>query len=303
MTTYAYRLDNYEKWLQEFAAELDLPTKDNLLILPPYMGEGTITAHNISPDISYLVMNVRPAEGWELIRQPGQEQGFSLSFGDDILLSDARDGETLKFAAGSEVRKLLIFSSVKIAAQYLPEDLLRQLESLAREKDLLINPYFISLPHREMMKEIFGIKADDPLRQLRSLSHIVRLAEKFLHSFLRQERHVSLKPLKKNDLESMRHIEQILSSKLEGFPSLESLAQEVFMSTSKLKNIFKQVYGFTLYDYYNKSRLLRAKEMLATGQCSIKQAGSEIGFSNLSHFAKAFKKEYGMLPRDMVRNR
>ena len=101
----------------------------------------------------------------------------------------------------------------------------------------------------------------------------------------------------------MRHIEQILSSRLEGFPSLESLAQEVFMSTSKLKTLFKEVYGFTLYDYYNKNRLQRAKEMLVTGQYSIKQAGCEIGFSNLSHFAKAFKKEYGVLPRDMVRAR
>jgi AraC-like DNA-binding protein len=303
MTTYAYRLENYEKWLQQFAAELDLPVKDNLLILPPRIGEGTIQAHNISPDISYLVMNFRPEDDLELIRESGNEQGFSLSFGDDILLADARDGETLKFPAGSEVKKLMIFSSGRIAAQYLPEDLLQQLETLAREKNLPINPYFISLPHREALKEIFSIKEDDPLRQVRSLSQIVRLAENFLHSFLRQERHVFPKPLKKNDLESMRHIEQILSSRLEGFPSLESLAHEVFMSTSKLKNIFKQVYGFTLYDYYNKSRLLRAKEMLVTGQCSIKQAGSEIGFSNLSHFAKAFKKEYGILPRDMVRNR
>ena len=104
-------------------------------------------------------------------------------------------------------------------------------------------------------------------------------------------------------LDSMQHVEQILSSRLEGFPSLESLAQEVFMSTSKLKNLFKQVYGHTLYDYYNKSRLQRAKDLLITGQCSIKQAGSEIGFSNLSHFAKAFKKEFGILPRDLVKGR
>jgi AraC-like DNA-binding protein len=120
---------------------------------------------------------------------------------------------------------------------------------------------------------------------------------------MRQEQATLPRTVKKNDLESMQHVEQILSSRLEGFPSLESLAHEVFMSTSKLKNLFKQVYGHTLYDYYNKSRLQRARELLSNGQVSIKQAGSEIGFSNLSHFAKAFRKEFGILPRDLVKGR
>ena len=131
----------------------------------------------------------------------------------------------------------------------------------------------------------------------------MHLIEKSLHSFLRQEQASLSRTVKKTDLGSMQHIEQILSSRLEGFPSLESLAHEVFMSTSKLKNLFKQVYGHTLYDYYNKSRLQRARELLMNGQCSIKQAGSEIGFSNLSHFAKAFRKEFGILPRDLVKGR
>jgi AraC-like DNA-binding protein len=154
-----------------------------------------------------------------------------------------------------------------------------------------------------MLKEIFEIKDNDALNQVKRLSGIIHLVEKFLYSFLRQEQAALPRTVKKNDLESMQRIEQILSSRLEGFPSLEFLAHEVFMSTSKLKNLFKQVYGHTLYDYYNKSRLQRAKELLVTGQCSIKQAGSEIGFSNLSHFAKAFRKEFGILPRDLVKNR
>ncbi|MDP4148707.1 MAG: helix-turn-helix transcriptional regulator [Bacteroidota bacterium] len=303
MVTHAQHLENYEQWLQEFAAKLHLSVKDNQLVLPPHIGEGSLSAHTISPGLSYLIMNFRSDEDIELIREAGNEPGFSISFGDEIRLSDARDSQVLKIPAGTEVKKVFVFSSGKVAAQFLPGELLLQLEFLAREQDLASNRTFINLAHREALKEIFAIRADDPLHQVKSLALVLRLTEKFLHSFLRQETQVAPRPLKKNDLESMRHIEQILSSRLEGFPSLESLAQEVFMSTSKLKNIFKQVYGFTLYDYYNKSRLQRAKEMLVTGQCSIKQAGSEIGFSNLSHFAKAFKKEYGMLPRDMVRTR
>jgi AraC-like DNA-binding protein len=327
MITHSFRLKNYEQWLEEFAEKINTPLKDHLLVLPPQLGKGTIMAHSMSPHLSYAILNFKLESDLELIREADGEKGFSLSFNqvevqksvqigsdqsviadkrqlrNDIFLSDTRNSLHLKIPAGSSVKRLVIFASHELAARYLPAELLEKLDTFARENSLSDNPYFVSLPHRETLKELFEMKENDPLSQIRKLSRIIHLTEKFLHSFLRQEQTTLPRSMKKGDLESMQHIEHILSSRLEGFPSLESLAHEVFMSTSKLKNLFKQVYGYTLYDYYNKNRLQRAKEMLITGQCSIKQAGSEIGFSNLSHFAKAFKKEFGILPRDLVRTR
>jgi len=327
MITHSFRLKNYEQWLEEFAEKINTPLKDHLLVLPPQLGKGTIMAHSMSPHLSYAILNFKLESDLELLREADGEKGFSLSFNqvevqksvqigsdqsviadkrqlrNDIFLSDARNSLQLKLQAGSIVKRLVIFASHDLASRYLPTELLEKLETFARENSISDNPYFVSLPHRETLKELFEMKENDPLSQIRKLSRIIHLVEKFLHSFLRQEQTSLPRSMKKGDLESMQHIEQILSSRLEGFPSLESLAHEVFMSTSKLKNLFKQVYGYTLYDYYNKNRLQRAREMLVTGQCSIKQAGSEIGFSNLSHFAKAFKKEFGILPRDLVRTR
>lgn len=327
MITYSFRLENYEKCLADFAAQLDSPVKDHIFTAPPSLGKGTILAQTIGPHLSYAILNLKLDNDLELFREADSVPGFTLSFnqvdvqkevhinGDqsittdkrtlrnDIYLSDTRDSNLVKIQAGSAVKRLVIFCTRELAAHYLPADVLEKLEAFARQNSVAENPYFISLPHRETLKEIFETKENDPLGQIRRLARIIHLTEKFLHSFLRQEQTAVPRTVKKGDLESMQHIEQILSSRLEGFPSLESLAHEVFMSTSKLKNLFKQIYGFTLYDYYNKNRLLRAKEMLITGQCSIKQAGSEIGFSNLSHFAKAFRKEFGILPRDLVKNR
>jgi AraC-like DNA-binding protein len=224
-------------------------------------------------------------------------------FRNDIFLAEASDSASLRLTAGTMVKRLLIYSSHELAMQYLPADLYEKLAASAKANSSSNNPLFINLTHRTMLKELFEIRDSDPVSQIRRLSSVIHLIERSLHSFLRQEQATLPRTVKKTDLESMQHIEQILSSRLEGFPSLESLAHEVFMSTSKLKNLFKQVYGHTLYDYYNKSRLQRAKELLINGQVSIKQAGSEIGFSNLSHFAKAFRKEFGILPRDLVKGR
>jgi len=326
MVMYSFQLENFENWLAGFAIKLNASITDRVLTIPARLGEGTILARNINQHFSYVVMNFKLNSDLELQRIPGS-RGFVISFNqveahkelpighpqqmvmdrksfrNDIFLTDAADSASLSLTAGSTVKRLVIFCSHELALQYLPKPLFDKLEAFAKENSNSENPLFISLTHRTMLKELFEIKENDPLSQIKRLSSVIHLIEKSLHSFMRQEQAALPRTVKKNDLESMQHVEQILSSRLEGFPSLESLAHEVFMSTSKLKNLFKQVYGHTLYDYYNKSRLQRARELLSNGQVSIKQAGSEIGFSNLSHFAKAFRKEFGILPRDLVKGR
>lgn len=326
MVMYSFQLENFESWLAGLAGQMNATVDDRVLNIPDNLGSGTILAQNINPQLSYAVMNFKLNSDLEFHRESGAA-GFVISFNmvevqkellvghrqhivsdkrpfrNDIFLTDARDSAYLRISACSNVRRLLIFCSHELAHQYLPQDIFEKIAGFARENSNSDHPLFINLSHRTMLKELFELKANDPLGSIRRLSGIIHLIEKFLHSFLRQEQAALPRTVKKNDLESMQHVEHILSSRLEGFPSLESLAHEVFMSTSKLKNLFKQVYGHTLYDYYNKSRLQRARDLLITGQCSIKQAGSEIGFSNLSHFAKAFRKEFGILPRDLVKGR
>jgi AraC-like DNA-binding protein len=327
MVSYSFHLEDFEKWLAGFATKLGANFNDRILTIPSHLGDGIIMARNVNAHFSYAIMNFRLTSDLEMRRDSGSK-GFIITFNqveahkesafgfpphpvadkkpffrNDIFLAEASDSASLRLTAGTTVKRLLIYCSHELAMQYLPADLYEKLAASAKANSSSNNPLFINLTHRTMLKELFEIRDNDPVSQIRRLSSVIHLIERSLHSFLRQEQATLPRTVKKTDLESMQHIEQILSSRLEGFPSLESLAHEVFMSTSKLKNLFKQVYGHTLYDYYNKSRLQRAKELLINGQVSIKQAGSEIGFSNLSHFAKAFRKEFGILPRDLVKGR
>jgi AraC-like DNA-binding protein len=327
MVMYSFHLEDFEKWLAGLATKLDATLNDRTLAIPAKLGEGVILARNVNAHFSYAIMNFKLFADLEWRRESGSA-GFMISFNqvetikdsliglpplpladkkpwfrNDIFLTETGNPAGLRLSAGTTVKRLLICCSHELAMQYLPVDLYEKLAAFAKANSGSDNPLFINLTHRTMLKELFEIKDNDPVSQIRRLSSVIHLIERSLHSFLRQEQATLPRSVKKTDLESMQHIEQILSSRLEGFPSLESLAHEVFMSTSKLKNLFKQVYGHTLYDYYNKSRLQRARELLINGQVSIKQAGSEIGFSNLSHFAKAFRKEFGILPRDRVKGR
>ena len=90
---------------------------------------------------------------------------------------------------------------------------------------------------------------------------------------------------------------------LNKFPSIDMLSKTAMMSSTKLKTRFKQIYGMKLYEFYNRNRLEHAREMLRSGNYSVKQVGINIGFSNLSNFAKAFRKEFGILPKEIIKSK
>jgi AraC-like DNA-binding protein len=90
----------------------------------------------------------------------------------------------------------------------------------------------------------------------------------------------------------------LLNNYAVNFPSIETLAKAVFMSESKLKKLFKQSYGMAVYQYYQKNRMHKAKELLAVGKLSVSETGAALGYQNLSNFSAAFKKEFGCLPSE-----
>jgi AraC-like DNA-binding protein len=47
--------------------------------------------------------------------------------------------------------------------------------------------------------------------------------------------------------------------------------------------------------------MVRAKDMLISGKYTVKEVGYKLGYQNLSNFAKAFKKEYGVLPSALTK--
>ena len=48
--------------------------------------------------------------------------------------------------------------------------------------------------------------------------------------------------------------------------------------------------------------MLHAKNLLKKGIYSIQEVGNMVGYTNLGHFAGAFKKEFGLLPKDWVQS-
>ncbi|HEY1871358.1 MAG TPA: AraC family transcriptional regulator, partial [Chitinophagaceae bacterium] len=130
---------------------------------------------------------------------------------------------------------------------------------------------------------------------------VLLLIEKTLNRFLLNELPESkTSRLKEKDMDGLKEVEAILlETELEKFPSVTELSRIALMSSTKLKKRFKEVYGMKLYEFYNYNRLLKARQWIESGETTAKEASFRLGFSNLSNFSKAFKKEFGVLPNQI----
>lgn len=97
----------------------------------------------------------------------------------------------------------------------------------------------------------------------------------------------------------LRIIEQI-NADLSADLSVDAIAARNFLSRSYLMNLFKKETGCTLGGYVTEKRLWLARSLLRQG-VSINEACLRSGFANYANFYRAFKKRYGVSPREADR--
>ncbi|MGH1516665.1 helix-turn-helix domain-containing protein [Chryseobacterium sp. JK1] len=111
----------------------------------------------------------------------------------------------------------------------------------------------------------------------------------------REEKH--LYPLNPKDIETIYNVKKKILDHLEIPPVIGELSLQAGMSPTKLKRLFRQVFGDSIFSYYQKFRMKEAAFLLREKQYTVSEAGYQLGFTNLSHFSKIFKEHIGTNPK------
>ncbi|MCM1128003.1 MAG: AraC family transcriptional regulator [Lachnospiraceae bacterium] len=102
---------------------------------------------------------------------------------------------------------------------------------------------------------------------------------------------------KSREMSLYRNLIRYIENHLEQDLSLDLLAKEFFVSKYHIAHVFKDNLGMSIHQYITKKRLALCRDALL-GEMSITQIYQTFGFGDYSSFYRAFKKEYGISPRD-----
>lgn len=81
-------------------------------------------------------------------------------------------------------------------------------------------------------------------------------------------------------------------------PRLEAVARHAGMSVSALQRLFRMVLGTSVFDHYRGLRMDRARRLLERERITVTEAAFAAGYGNPANFATAFKRRYGLCPRE-----
>ncbi|MCZ2222525.1 MAG: AraC family transcriptional regulator [Chitinophagales bacterium] len=320
MQTFEYTHTNFEELLKYFAKNFNSKVKGNKIIIPEDKGNGYIKYISLANSLQVLISNYTLKQDTLFQRKKTQDAFFILRF-EDISIEDTsknnEDDQSKSIAVltstkfdwmfyakeNTPVRTINILLSKQWLDNFLDTE--KRTEYIKKYLSLKISSFnyeSLDSEYKRIMNEMMQCNDDTPFEHLAIANRAMLLFERFftrIYNKINNETHQV--KVSEDDFQRLVIVEaELVKDFSEPAPGIPKLARMAAMSSSKLKMIFRDIYGLPIYQYYQKHRMNKAKAMLLSQKYTVREVGESIGYSNLSNFAKAFKKSFDQLPSDLL---
>lgn len=317
---FEYTQDGTLNFLEAFAAKTGSEIADNHITISGSIGEGTIIMADMEaglkmavfhltlrqdlvfrgkvaetkPDVLSIRLQLSTADSHHI---PFKLQLNEYAQPDTLIQLASNDIETdIRFTAGST-----IFATLILVQRELLKNLLGSNDH-ALVKHIICNkgPHFYNEAMTQeiqcVLALIFKTSDDELFGNLYYRIKATELIYQLFYNFAKRTDTACIS-IRKDDISKMHEVKDHILSDLSIVPELHSLATMTGMSESKLKRIFKQVFGNSIYNYYQTARMNEAAYLIRKYNLSVSEVGYKLGFSNLSHFSRLFDKHIGIKPK------
>ncbi len=329
MLEIAYNSDNYADLLQQLAGAFKTKVQDHTLYLPALYGEGYFWGMNMGDGMSVLLIDVKCKQPVLFKRGTGNSQFYIFQFNEMqeeedcspdfekpdkasdtvftmqqnvVLLTNSQMTVHYVMPQGVHIRSVKIILEKKLLLQFLDQPVLDEfLSSYFSQLVKTGNVEPIDGDYRTLMDTLLRPASRHPLAFTYVTNRCMLLLERFIVKFMKRiEARKQSSRLKDDEINRLMKVEaQLVRDYAQQPPTIEALSKVAAMSPTKLKKDFKELYGLPIYEYYQKNRMKFARALLMEGRYSVKEVGTMVGYTNLSHFAGSFKKEFGLLPSSL----
>ncbi len=155
----------------------------------------------------------------------------------------------------------------------------------------LVLETLLSHSYTDSMENIF-INAQSQILLLYSLECMVgeKEVEGFQCKFLANEA----------DREKIVRAREVLLQHIGEPLTIKELSRKVAINECYLKKGFKEMFGTTIFDFYQGQRMEHARYLLYEKGLSVTEVSVMLGYSSISHFSTAFKKHTGLKPCELL---
>ncbi|MDQ6810100.1 MAG: AraC family transcriptional regulator, partial [Verrucomicrobiota bacterium] len=163
-----------------------------------------------------------------------------------------------------------------------------------RRAQVVSTPRAMSAEQRSVVSSLLAPPVPRPAQSLWYQSKALELMAHFL--FAPKDPELFCVRQKQVARDRVARTKELLARDVANPPTLESLGQEVGCSPFYLSRSFSREVGLTIPQYLRNLRMERAAELLRSGRYNVTEAATEVGYSSLSHFSKAFCETIGCCP-------
>lgn len=307
-------------FLTSFAKKLQVAVHDGRLEIPASLGEGSIRYIDLSPEFKLILHKYKLKEDFVLRRKAfeGADDLISIIFrSNEVPVNLFTNENQIQFSKNNEFAVQISSTDIEYEIRF-PANTEIYFTVVGITAERLTNLLNIQNPNNVVQTILSGTKGflfyesmtpdlQKTIKQLAdshndldlsTLYYKIRVQELlyFLFEKLLKRESISHSPIFKADIDKLLVVRSAVLADISIPPSLARLAKMVGLSETKLKELFKQVFGDTIYNHYQKARMEEAAYLLKNGH-SVSEVGYQLGFSNLSHFSRLFDKHYGVKPK------
>lgn len=156
----------------------------------------------------------------------------------------------------------------------------------------LSNDRQLDLSARYLLDTIFGPPDNDLLIESAALTILSNLLDRLKLS----EKADKPRPLTQKENRAIRAVQALLIEDLSVSRTISELSRRVGLNEKCLKAGFKTLFGQSIGRYIQRQRLQQARHLIERNDCNVTEASLSVGYTNPSHFAYLFKREFGHLP-------
>jgi AraC family transcriptional activator of pyochelin receptor len=154
---------------------------------------------------------------------------------------------------------------------------------------------------KAILHQMFNQKINDALKSLYIKGKVYELLSLYFNVVDESESEQCPFMANEDTVLKIKKVKDIITSEMASPPSLEELSKLVGLNIKKLKMGFKDLYGMPVFTFLYHYKMEHAKKLLTDIDNNVNEVAVQVGYSTSSHFIVAFKKKFGITPKQFTK--